>query len=137
MIVIFSHYNTFACQTRDGNLDTFFKHENQNTPLSLSLEGKIRFGTKADLRYNHCERTQEMNVPVVNAKFFDGTAIVQMLCPGTAKTFQQFSDTVFMPIHTFKVAISICKPPNIITKWSSPRVEGQLHWICLAKAYNG
>ena len=38
----------FACQTRDGDLDTF-KHENQNTPPSLSLGEKIRFGTKANL----------------------------------------------------------------------------------------
>ena len=26
-----------ACQTRNGYLDTFFKHENQNTPPSLLL----------------------------------------------------------------------------------------------------
>ena len=35
-----------ACQTRDGDPDSFFKHENQNTPPSLSLGGKIRLGTK-------------------------------------------------------------------------------------------
>ena len=49
----FSHdYSYIACQTRDGDLDTFFKHENQNTPLPLSLRGKIRLGTKAD--FLHC-----------------------------------------------------------------------------------
>ena len=84
-----------ACQTWDGDLNTL-KHENQNTPPSLSLGEKIRFGTKADLlRCIQSEGTQ--NVPVVNAKFFDGAAIVQMHRSGTATTFQQYSDTVFMP----------------------------------------
>ena len=35
-----------ACQTRDGGLDTFFSHENQPNPPSLSDKGSIRFGTK-------------------------------------------------------------------------------------------
>ena len=56
---------------------------------------EIRFGSKADLlRCIRSEGTQEMSVPMVNTKFFDGAAIVQML---TAKIFQQYSDTVFMP----------------------------------------
>ena len=38
-----------ACQTRDGDLDNFFKHENQAYPASLSQLGKLRFGTKASL----------------------------------------------------------------------------------------
>ena len=84
----FSHdYSYIACQTRDGDLDTFFKHENQNTPLPLSLGGKIRLGTKGDLL--HClqlEKIQEMNAHVVNAKFFDGAVIVQMLRSRTAKS---------------------------------------------------
>lgn len=82
-----------ACQTRNGDLDTFFMHENQSTPPSLSLRGKIRLGTKADLL--HClelEEIQETNAPVVNAKFFDGAAVVHMLHPGTATTF---ADEVF------------------------------------------
>ena len=38
-----------SCQTRTGDLDKFFAHENQAAPPSLSLGGKIRLGTKADL----------------------------------------------------------------------------------------
>ena len=41
-----------SCQNRDGDLDTFFAHENQATPPSLSLEGKIRPSAKSDLL--HC-----------------------------------------------------------------------------------
>ena len=77
---------------RDGDLDTFFTHENQSTP-SLSLGGKIRLGTKEDLlQCLELEEIQETNAPVVNAKFFD---VVQMLRPGTAKTFQDYADAVF------------------------------------------
>ena len=38
-----------ACQTREGNLEEFFKHENQPWPPSLSMLGQLRGGTKADL----------------------------------------------------------------------------------------
>lgn len=35
--------------------------------------------------------------PVVDAVFLDGAAVVQMLKPGTAKTFQDYADRVFLP----------------------------------------
>ena len=39
--------------------------------------GKIRLGTKADLlRCLELENIWETNTPVVNAKFFDGAALV-------------------------------------------------------------
>ena len=38
-----------ATQTRDGDLDNFFKHENHEYPTSLSLPGQLWFGTKSDL----------------------------------------------------------------------------------------
>ena len=38
-----------ATQTRDGDLDNFFKHENLAYSPSLSLPGKLRFGTNSDL----------------------------------------------------------------------------------------
>ena len=30
-----------SCQTREGNLDEFFQHENQSCPPSLSQDGKL------------------------------------------------------------------------------------------------
>ena len=38
-----------GCQSRDGDLDEFFSHENQGSPPSLSDSGKIRSRTKSDL----------------------------------------------------------------------------------------
>ena len=38
-----------ATQTRDGDLDMFFSHENCANPPSLACDGKIQSGVKADL----------------------------------------------------------------------------------------
>ena len=85
-----------SCQTRDGDLDKFFTYENQATPPSLSQGCKIRLGTKADLlRSLPIEENQTANAPVVQGKFLDGAAVVQMLNTGAASTFQQYFDTVF------------------------------------------
>ncbi len=35
--------------------------------------------------------------PLVYAKFLDGAAVVQMLNPGTAKTFLDYAEQVFLP----------------------------------------
>ena len=71
--------------------------------------GKIRLGTKADLLHSlQLEEIQEMNAPVVNAKFFDGAVIVQILRPGTVKTFQEYTDTVFMPYISSQLVTGMC-----------------------------
>lgn len=87
-----------SCQIRDGDLDQFFAHENQSAPPSLSVGGKLRNGKKADLlSCLQLERLQTTSAPAVDAKFLDGAAVVQMLNPGTAKTFQNYADLIFMP----------------------------------------
>ena len=45
---LFSRLYT-ACLTRNGDLDEFFKHENQAYPPFISDHGNLRFGTKSDL----------------------------------------------------------------------------------------
>ncbi len=87
-----------SCQARSGNLDMFFSHENQAAPPSLSLGGKLRHGTKADLL--DClslDEKRSTNMPAVDATFIDGAAAVQMMHPGTAKTFQDYADAIFLP----------------------------------------
>ena len=90
-----------SCQTRDGDIDKFFTHENKATPPSLSQGCKIRLGTKADLLHSlPIEENQTANAPVVQGKFLDGAAVVQMLNSGTASTFQQHLDMVFSSFIT-------------------------------------
>ena len=38
-----------GCQTRDSNLDDFFRHENQACPPSFSAAGKRHLGAKSDM----------------------------------------------------------------------------------------
>ena len=35
-----------ACQSRDGDLDNFFAHENHSFPVAISEYGKLRKSTK-------------------------------------------------------------------------------------------
>ena len=91
-----------ACQNRDGNLEEFFRHENQPWPPSLADRGEIRKGQKSDLVL--CLKALQPNrpnePPIVESVVLDGAVAVQMLNPRTARTFQEYSDTVFMPYIT-------------------------------------
>ena len=77
-------------------MDRFFAHENQSTPPLLSVGGKIRSTTKSDLL--QCLDLKAIhNLPPVDAKCLDGAAVVRMLSPGSAKTFQDYASKVFIP----------------------------------------
>jgi hypothetical protein len=87
-----------TCQTRSGNLDMFFEHENQPTPPSLSSDGNLRFGCKADLLV--CLENMapaQIECPVVDVIVLDGAAVVQMLNPGQCRTFVDYADKIFLP----------------------------------------
>ena len=98
-----------SCQTRDGNLDEFFAHENQACPPSLSNMGKLRIGTKSDI-VSCLEKLVPTSTrdslpdvqpctPIVDAVVLDGAAIVNMLKPGTARTFSDYASQVFLTLH--------------------------------------
>ena len=79
-----------ATQTRHGDLDNFFKHENHAYPPSLSLFGKLRFGTKSDLvecLEQLCTSCGE--APVADVIILDRAAIINMLKSIGVKTFQE------------------------------------------------
>ena len=82
-------------------MEGFFGHENQSFPPSLSQYGKLSSGTKSDLlsclEKNGPAQAQR---PSVEALLLDGAAIVNMLQPGASKTFQEYSETVFLPYVT-------------------------------------
>ena len=87
-----------SCQTREGNLEEFFRHENQPWPPSLSQHGQLRQGNKAEL-VSCLQGTTEASAesPQVDVKVFDGAVVVQMLHPKTARTFQEYTQTVLLP----------------------------------------
>ena len=72
-----------ACQSRDGDLDDFFKHENQPWPPSLADKGELREAVKADLvkcleGYASSLPSQHPDVEVL---VIDGAVAVQMQSP--------------------------------------------------------
>ena len=94
---LFSRLYT-VCQIREGNLEDFFKYENQPWPPSLSQLGQLRGGQKADLL--KCLPSTSAHIvpqPVVDAVILDGAVIVQMLQPKTVRTFDEYFTTVFTP----------------------------------------
>ena len=87
-----------ACQSQQGNLEDFFKHENSSSPPSLAVHGKLRHGQKADLLDCFEVESQELQRPsVVDAKVLDATAVVNMPSPGRCKTFHEYKTNVFLP----------------------------------------
>ncbi|KAG1669044.1 Tryptophan 5-hydroxylase 2 [Nymphon striatum] len=87
-----------GCQTRDGNLDDFFQHENRAYPPSLSEGGNLRLGSKSDL-LNCMEELSKAksDAPVVTSVILDGAAIVQMRKPGTTRTSDEYANVIFKP----------------------------------------
>ena len=93
-----------GCQTRDGNLEEFFRHENQACPPALSDGGSLCTGTKNDL-LTCLEEVSDANreTPVTTCIVLDGEAIVQMLKPAASKTFEEYAQQIFIPYMTMKL----------------------------------
>ena len=84
------------CQNCDGNLDEFFRHENQACTLALSDASKLHLGSKNQL-LERLEGVAESDALAVTSVVLDGTIIMQMLKPGTANTFEEYAHQVFIP----------------------------------------
>ncbi|KAK3890355.1 hypothetical protein Pcinc_005733 [Petrolisthes cinctipes] len=96
-----------ASQTRAGDLDEFFAHENQACPPALSHMGNMRLGKVSDLvgclEDRIPPRENAAASPPVEAMILDGAAIVNMLAPGNAKTFSEYASQVFLPYIIFQL----------------------------------
>ena len=86
-----------SCHVRDGFLDTFFSHEYQNFPPSLSTYGDIRTGTKSDILQCLEKMSPSQNDrPDVDMLLLDGSVIVNMPRPRAMKIFHKYSQQVFL-----------------------------------------
>ena len=89
-----------SCQTRNGDLDEFFKHENQGCPPSLSDQGSLRLPKK---KSELTECLQALTVPQsempkdINVVIIDGAAVVNMVKPGNERTFSGYAEGSFIP----------------------------------------
>ena len=96
-----------ASQVHDGDLDELFQHE---MILMLSQMGVLRGGTKSDLLNCLQDLTPVNNVhhsPAggITCTLLDSTAVLNMLQPQSAKTFQDYVSDIFchMSHHTFSM----------------------------------
>jgi hypothetical protein len=97
------------CQTRDGNLDELFRHENQACPPALSDGGRLRLSIKSylltcleDVSDAHSE------TPDTTSIVLDGAVIVQMLKPAGAKNFAEYAQEIFIPYLSTKLQTVSC-----------------------------
>ena len=87
-----------ACQNREGNVENFFKFENQPWLPSLSHMGHLRGGTKADLvKCLPGASSQTVEKPSVDAIILDSAVVVHMLQPTAVSTFEEDFDSVVAP----------------------------------------
>ena len=78
-------------------MNKLFCHENHPWPHSLSLGGKLRLGSNADiLPYFEVETASSEESPPIDAHFLDCAAVVQMPNPGAANnTFLDYQCMCF------------------------------------------
>ena len=88
-------------QHREGDMNTFFKHENHPYPPSLSDSGKLRQGKKSDLLSILVQKTQTEVPFSVDVKILDGAAVVHFLSTTGITTFNDYASSVFIP-HIMK-----------------------------------
>ena len=81
-----------SCQSRDCDLQEFFRHENQSFSASLSDSGKLHTCQKSQLAtiletyLTLSDTEQEAEVMII-----DGSALVNSLLPQTSKTFEEYA----------------------------------------------
>ncbi|KAI0213839.1 hypothetical protein LSAT2_001090, partial [Lamellibrachia satsuma] len=87
-----------GCQMRAGNLQQFFRRENQACPAALSDGGSLRLGMKNDLltcSENYSDAQSE--TPAITYVVVDGAVIVQVLKPAAAQNFDEYAQEIFIP----------------------------------------
>ena len=82
-----------ASQTREGDVDDFFRHENQPIPPTLSNEGLTRTGEKRDLL--DCRPTNE-TTSNDSQRLMLKCSTAHYLQPGTCATFDDYANDVFV-----------------------------------------
>ena len=89
-----------SSQVRGGNLDEFFEHENQACPPALLPNGEMGTTKRSDLvgcLEDLVPSKEETTVSKIQVSIIDGSAIVNILRPGSAQTFFDHAQQVFLP----------------------------------------
>eukprot|EP00058_Branchiostoma_floridae_P021206 XP_002606696.1 hypothetical protein BRAFLDRAFT_72537 [Branchiostoma floridae] len=88
-----------SCQSRECDLQEFFRHENQQFPASLSEGGKLYTSQKSQLAAILESKVTIPDVePQADTIIIDGSALVNTLLPRTSKTFEDYAILDVLPI---------------------------------------
>ena len=82
------------CQSRQLDLDDFFKHENQASPPAISSDGELYKGTKSDIvtvLKDECQIPSEDIKPNTDFLIIDGAMFVHAN-PPKSETFSEYTD---------------------------------------------
>ena len=83
-----------ACQSKDGDLDNFFAHNNHAFPVSISEYGKLRKATSKSDFLQCMESLVDVthDAPDVSMKVIDGAAFVNMNRPKSSTTYGKYCE---------------------------------------------
>ena len=122
-----------SCQSRECDLQDFFRHENQPFPAALSDNGKLHTGQKAHLAaILEAKTTTPDNEPEADAMVIDGSALVNALPPRTSKTFEDYAALDFLPrIEAYSskykrtdIVFDVYRPSSLKSETRSKRGRG-------------
>lgn len=86
-----------VAKNRDCDMVTFFKHENQPFPQSISDNGKLWFSKKSDLLSFLPEDGQPEHPNIFDANIIDGAVLVHLLPTTSVATFNEYADLMCIP----------------------------------------
>ena len=87
-----------SCQSRQCDLNEFFKHENQPVPASLSDNGKLHSCEKAHLTdILQSKVVLPDKEPETEAIIVDGSAMLNSLPPRKSTTFDEYASVTIIP----------------------------------------
>ena len=87
-----------ANQTREGDMESFFQHENATVPPSLSKEGQIRSGKKADLLDCLEHSCDVISIkPAIQGIVIEGAVLVNIIRPNGQRSFSEYFKQRLLP----------------------------------------
>ena len=87
-----------SCQSRNADLGEFFRHENQQCPPSLSTDGHLRSGCKADLVKCLEDLVDTVEArPNTDVTIIDGPALINQLGPKKCKNAVEYAESIVVP----------------------------------------
>lgn len=87
-----------SCQSRQCDLNEFFKYENQEVPASLSDNGKLHTCSKSGLTdVLQAKVVLPETEPQAEAIVLDGSALINSLPPRTSTTFDEYASVTVIP----------------------------------------